>query len=1073
MADDPLLEQQLADLLAEYDSDLATGSGARAGSPPLDPGLEERFHDAAECLRLLDQLRPRGEDAPCPEDTSERYELRQLHATGGIGRVWVAYDSELGREVALKELRPDRLADPALAARFLNEARITGRLQHPGIVPVYEMAPENEDGPAYYTMRFVRGQTFTEAVRAHHEARSPDRVGLIRLLGAFVRVCQTIAYAHTQGVVHCDLKGQNVILGDFGEVIVLDWGLASSIGEADYPGRVTRRLPGTPAYMAPEQARGQVDRLGPRTDIFGLGAILYEILTGRPPFVADDSGDALELARQSQPVRPRDLAPRVSPALTAVCLKALAVEPEQRYATATELATEVQHWLADEPVEAYRESVAERAQRWGRRHRAHLAVMLAVLVTSLVALVFISEARWRVVQTEAKAELDHAGLRMRAALDLKAGLEQQLYFQRVALAERELAAHHVVRSLGLLANCPEHLRGWEWMALQRLCHSGPRILREHRGAVSAVAYSPDGKRLVTASHDRTLLLWDPVTARCLGPIGTQADAIYDVAFHPDGRRIATACWDGTFRIWDVDKKAVLHEFRGPGDRVFRLAFSPDGELLACLGATEEVQVREVETGKVRFTLTHDTDRLYRVAFSPNGKLLAVTSMRGVHLWELQRKDPPRLLSSGGEYVKCLAFSPDSKILATGEGDLANNDAGTVRLWDTTAGPLLATLEGHAEPIFGLTFSPDGTRLFSASQDKTVKVWDVTQMQESLTLRGHTDTVRAVAMSPDGKQLATAGADGHVILWDSNPQVVQASYPVRHRLVGHEDAVVAVVWPKGQRDVFSMDPQSEVRRWDSLAGTLKATWPTEEKTRGFGLAASSDGKHLAMAFNDGKVRIVERSGEVVQVLGDHLAGPIKSVAFSPDNTLVATAGWDQTVGLWPVDGSPGRKLIGHKDAVLGVAFHPNGKQLASAGYDNTVRLWELPEGRLVKTLPGHPSRILSVSYNPEGTLLASGGNDNAVGLWDARTGEAAGRLEGHLGAVSAVAFSPGGEVLASASHDCTVKLWNVSTREEIVTLRGHVGRVYALAFAEDGAALVSASQDRTLRVWSLADLQPAR
>ena len=312
-------------------------------------------------------------------ESGERYTLNRLHATGGIGRVWLARDHDLGRDVALKELRPERAEDAALGARFLQEARITGQLEHPGIVPVYEVAQRPGNRTPFYTMRFVRGRTLSEAVRAYHQKRTSgdtDALQLPVLLNAFVMVCNTVAYAHSRGVIHRDLKGQNVILGDFGEVVVLDWGLAKVVGrhEGETPGpillddagtdsdhTVQGQTLGTPAYMAPEQAAGRPDLIDHRTDVYGLGAILYEILTGRPPFAGPDTAAVLQQVQEEEPAPPCKLWPDVPPALEALCLRALAKRPADRPAAAADLALAVQGWQEQErrkAEEALRESEA-------------------------------------------------------------------------------------------------------------------------------------------------------------------------------------------------------------------------------------------------------------------------------------------------------------------------------------------------------------------------------------------------------------------------------------------------------------------------------------------------------------------------------------------------------------------------------------------------------------------------------------------------------------------------------------------------------------------------------------------
>jgi serine/threonine-protein kinase len=335
--------------------------------------------------------------------SGDRYTLSQLHATGGIGRIWLARDHSLGRDVALKELRPERAAYPSAAARFLKEARITGQLEHPGVVPIYEVGRRPGDQQPFYTMRFVRGRTLAESVADYHRRRSQGEageLGLRELLTAFVGVCNAVAYAHSRGVLHRDLKPHNVVLGDFGEVIVLDWGLARLMGQPEGDGEavaleapaggeveqtVQGQVLGTPAYMAPEQAEGRLDMLSPATDVYGLGAILYEILTGQPPFRGRTT-DVLHQVLHEAPVPPRALFAGLPRALEAVCLKALAKKPAGRYERARDLAGDIAHWLAGEPVSAYREPWTDRSRRWLRRHRTLAVSGVATLAVAAVAL---------------------------------------------------------------------------------------------------------------------------------------------------------------------------------------------------------------------------------------------------------------------------------------------------------------------------------------------------------------------------------------------------------------------------------------------------------------------------------------------------------------------------------------------------------------------------------------------------------------------------------------------------------------------------------------------------------------
>jgi tRNA A-37 threonylcarbamoyl transferase component Bud32 len=402
-----LLERKLR----KHEGDAAAGLAAVASAAPLraladvpDPDVQQTLvnlppHDQSSPQRPTSSRWPAAQPA-----APERYALLQLHAQGGIGRVWRARDEDLGREVALKELRPEQAETPASVARFVEEARVTGQLEHPGIVPVHELAQRPADGHFFYTMRFVKGRTLHDAIKDYHRKRQAGQPGPLDLreqLTAFVAVCNAVAYANSRGVLHRDLKPQNVALGDFGEVLVLDWGLARVLGQDNgaaslapvtVPPEVAReatlqgQVLGTPSYMPPEQAEGQTQRLGRHSDVYGLGAILYEILTAEPPFTGPSTLDILLKVVSESPVRPRQRVATTPPTLEAVCLKALAKQPDQRYASAKELAQEVERWLADEPVHAYREALPVRLVRWGRRHRTLVAGLAAAVLVALVAL---------------------------------------------------------------------------------------------------------------------------------------------------------------------------------------------------------------------------------------------------------------------------------------------------------------------------------------------------------------------------------------------------------------------------------------------------------------------------------------------------------------------------------------------------------------------------------------------------------------------------------------------------------------------------------------------------------------
>jgi WD40 repeat protein/tRNA A-37 threonylcarbamoyl transferase component Bud32 len=1038
-----------------------------------------------------------------------RYQILRPHDKGGIGEVFVALDQELNREVALKEIQERHAADEHSRGRFVREAEITGGLEHPGIVPVYGLG-QYADGRPFYAMRFIQGETLKDAIAHYHRSgerrsRSPE-FELRSLLTRFVAVCNAIAYAYSRGVIHRDIKPSNIMLGKYGETLVVDWGLAK--GGMNEPVRsASDGLPeptlvpslahaietqagsamGTPAYMSPEQASGRLDLLGPASDIYSLGATLYTLLTGRPPIEGKDTAEVLRKAQRGEWLPVRQVKPEVPSALAAICQKAMAASPSARYATALELAADVEHWLADEPVSAHRESWGARSRRWMRRHRTLVSTGVGVLVIALlsatVGLVLITDA-WDEEATarktaenkerEAREQKEEAQKQKKEADRQREEARFNKYVAQMNLLQRDYEVNNMAHARELLEEqVPQEegitdWRGFEWYYWQRMTHRELLILQ---GATD-VAFSSDGRRLASADY-QTVRVWDTATGQKLLTVNKHEGWVNSVAFSPDGRWLASAGDDQTVRLWDSSTGRELLILKEHNGRVNGVVFSPDGRRLASAGSDTMVRVWDAATGWKLLTLNKHEGPVNSVAFSPDGRRLASASGQTVRLWDSSTGQELLTLSEHVGTV-VMSFSPDSRRLASA-------DFQTVRIWDAVTGQKLLTIQEQPRHWFqSVAFSPDGRRLASVSTDQMVRLWDAATGKELFSLKGHTNWCHRVVFSPDGRHLASASRDQTVRVWDATTRREGFA------LEGHRGPLNCVNFSPDGRRLASAGIDRTVRVWNAMTGQelLCLKGHTNEIVS---IAFSPDGRRLASASSDQTVRLWDvATGKESLTLRGH-KNWVVGVAFSSDGQRLASAGWDDTVRVW--DAATGKELLilhGNRGEVECMAFSLDGRRLASAGQDKLVRIWDTATGKILLTLRGHTNYVWSMAFSPDGRRLASAGVDHTVRVWDATTGQELLTLKGHRRGVVHVAFSPDGRRLASTSgqrrlwrvwnnttgaealittgSDDTVRIWDAATGRELLTLNGPPGGVRGVAFSPDGRQLASACFNGIVQIW---------
>ena len=1011
------------------------------------------------------------------------YEIQSVIGRGGMGVVYRAKQVSLNRPVALKMIKSGVLADDSELRRFQNEAEAVALLDHPGIVPLYEVG--EHDGQRYFSMKLIEGGNLADLL-----ASFKDDLGVA--VAMLAETTDAVQHAHIRGVLHRDLKPANILIDTARHPHITDFGLARRL-EGNVEMTATGVVMGTPAYMSPEQAAGHHGAITTATDVYGLGAILYAMLTGKAPFDSDSVIESLDAVRNRLPVAPRKLNAKVHRDLELICLKCLEKNPIDRYPTAASLADDLRRFAAGESVSVRAAGFVERSAKWARRKPTLAAAYaLGSLALLLGGLGGIASWQWReaerarsaaelarsqAVQSRADAELARGQAeRLRSTAELQRDwIERIEYGRTIEVAHQEWRDNNIAATLALLKRSRSDLKGWEFRYLERICHSDLMTFYGHTADLCSASFSPDGSRIVTASLDGSARLWDVSTGIEIRSIRGHAGPINSANFSPDGLRIVTAGKDATATIWDAETGDEICILRGHASELKSASFSPDGLRVVTTCEDTAVKIWDSRTGLVIQTIKGSRSPFQSAKYTPDGLCILTTSEDSTAtIWDAETGNDIRTFRGHSNLIESANFSPDRSRLVTASLDK------TVKVWDASKGTEILTIRGHTAPVASATFSPDGGRIVTASWDNTARVWDASTGVESQVLRGHSNFVISATFSPDGRWILTSSRDDTAKLWDTKTSPGPVNF-------GNFRSVVtsSTFSPDGSLILTtSMDGKAQL--WDTKTRALRRTL-TRTLTRTFDgssfavLSAtfSADGSRIVTANADTTAQVWEtRTGRELLTLKGHALGGayggIEFASFSPDGSRIVTASWDGTAKIW--DSATGVEILtlrGHGGGVRSASFSPDGRYILTSSADQTARLWDATTGLEIRTFRGHSGSVKVASFSPDGLRLVTASDDMTAKVWDAMTGAEAFTLRGHTLEVVVASFSPDGSRIVTASFDSKAKIWDATTGIEVLTLKGHSAKLGWASWSPDGSYIMTASADNTAKIWDARPLPSGR